>query len=368
MTITFSLKYMPQPATVDICLGYGILADTLMTQCKKIGYRVALMADDTVAALHGAQVLAMLLKNEISAELFTFPAGEKSKNRDTKAGLEDQLFAKKYGRDTLLIGLGGGVTTDLVGYLASSFCRGVPFLLLPTSLLAMVDASLGGKTGLNVPAGKNLVGSLYHPRGVYMELDFLKSLPAKELQNGLVEMIKHGIVLDASYFDSLETQAVAHVLDMPQLILQSCQIKQAVVQEDEFEQGKRRLLNFGHTIGHALEAASGYTLSHGEAVALGMIGEVELALASGYVHAAVLPRLKQLYALLGIDPKISFETSPQQLYALMQTDKKSLDQIPRFVMLTQIGHAEPFAGAFCRSVEQAVLFQVLERMCACYAS
>jgi len=364
----FSLEYTRNPATVEICIGHEILGDRLITLCKKMGSRVALIADETVASLHGRQVLNLLSENGISAELLSFPAGEISKNRETKAWLEDQLFDRKYTRDTLIIALGGGTTTDLVGYLASTFCRGVPFLLLPTSLLAMVDASLGGKTGINVMAGKNLIGSLYHPLGIYMELDFLKSLPAKEMQNGLVEMIKHGIVLDADYFVSLEKQAFSQSLEMSQLIMQSCQIKQAVVQEDEHEQGKRRLLNFGHTIGHALEAASGYALSHGEAVALGMIAEAEIAIASGYLQGKVLQRLKQLFAALGIDPKISFPTTPAQLYGLMQNDKKSLGKTPRFVMLSQVGYAEPFAGVFCTPVDEAALFRILKRMCVCYAS
>ena len=231
----------------------------------------------------------LYLQLGLEAILFSFPNGEQHKSRATKEKLEDQLFEKELGRDICVIALGGGVTTDLGGYLAATYCRGVPLVMMPTSLLGMVDASIGGKTGVNTPYGKNLVGSIYQPKKVLIDPATLQSLPLKELRNGIVEMIKHGLILDRDYFTYLNEHADQLLeLDLSILekaIFESCRIKREIVEQDDRESGKRNLLNFGHTVGHALENLTHYSLAHGEAVAIGILVESHLAVQLGHLNS-----------------------------------------------------------------------------------
>lgn len=327
------------------------------------GYTFAIIADDMTGALYGENVKKALLNQGLEVYLFTFPHGEENKTRVTKEYIENQLLEKNLGRDTCILALGGGVVTDLAGYIAATYCRGVPLVMLPTTLLGMVDASIGGKTGINVPQGKNLLGCIYQPKLVLMDLSTLSTLPSNEIRNGIVEMIKHGAIADASYFNFLENHSDQILALEPSLlrkaIYDSCLIKKSIVEQDEKENGKRHLLNFGHTIGHALEHLTHYEISHGEAVAIGILVESYLAVLNGYLKQASFDKIWQILKQYALPLQLPIPFSAETLYDAMILDKKSLNGKPRFVMLQEIG--SPFKEA-CISVEDETIRKAVEWM------
>jgi 3-dehydroquinate synthase len=323
------------------------------------GPHFAIITDSHVSPLYGAELQENLSQAGFDAHLFTFPAGEASKTRAIKEQLEDQMVEKKLGRDTCLIALGGGVATDLGGFLASTYCRGIPLVMIPTSLLGMVDASIGGKNGVNAGRAKNRIGTIYPPKQVLIDLDTLKTLPLKEVKNGVVEMIKHGLILDSSYFEFLEKHleeilALNGVYLKP-AIQESCRIKLTVVHEDPYEEGKRRILNFGHTIGHALEGASDYRLSHGEAVAAGILAESHLAMNLGFLEESTFQRIEGMIRRVFA----SFQL-PQNVMDYLVFDKKGRSGQPRFAMIDKIGSSMPFDSAYCTTVDETLILEWMQ--------
>jgi 3-dehydroquinate synthase len=262
-----------------------------------------------------------------SGETLTVPPGESSKTRETWAHLTDSLLSLAFGRDSALIGLGGGVVGDLTGFVAATYMRGLPYILVPTTLLAMVDASVGGKTGVNAPQGKNLIGAFHPPAGVLADPLALLTLPEREYRNGLAEAVKHGLVADADYFGWLETEVPAILRRDPdvlaRLIRRSVEIKAAIVSEDERESGQRAVLNAGHTVGHALERASQYQLAHGEAVSLGLVVECEIGEQAGIAQAGLRQRVASLLQQFGLPVRPPRSISQTALLEGMQLDKKN---------------------------------------------
>ncbi len=326
--------------------------------------KFAIIADQTVAALYASPLSQWLCDNGIINQIITFPAGESFKTRAIKEQMEDQLFFNGFGRDSVIVALGGGVVTDLGGYLAATYCRGIPLIMMPTSLLAMVDAGIGGKVGINVPFGKNMLGSIYQPRLVLIDSSSLKSLPKKEIQNGFVEMIKHGLVADSHYFNFLEDNADELIQLDSQLIqkaiYQSCLIKKGIVERDEREDNRRRILNFGHTIGHALETLTAHSLSHGEAVAIGILVESYIALQSGYLNIEIFKRIHTIFKRYELPLVLPNKISINHLLEAMALDKKSINQTPRFVMLNQMGSVHEFQSNYCTSVDK----DTIKKACA----
>ncbi len=364
MTQTLTCSLPSRTGTYAIDIGNGLLKH-LASFVATLSSRVVIISDDQVASLYGQLLQQSLAKAGLTTHLFTFPHGETHKTRDTKQRLEDQLLSNGLGRDTCLIALGGGVATDIGGYVAATYCRGIPLVMAPTSLLGMVDASIGGKTGVNTPQGKNLIGCIYQPQKVVIDLSTLSSLPQRELINGAVEMIKHGVIADAAYVDWLEEHADAFLaLDptvLEEAIYVSCHIKKEIVQEDEQENGKRRLLNFGHTIGHALEKASHYSMSHGEAVAIGMLIEGELSVAHGSLSPESLQQIHRVLSRYQVPLHLPKQVSVEQILDAMILDKKSLKGLPRFVLLQRIGSCVAFDGNYCTHVDQTLVRSVLHK-------
>ncbi|HEU5182510.1 MAG TPA: 3-dehydroquinate synthase, partial [Candidatus Polarisedimenticolia bacterium] len=251
-------------------------------------HRYFLITDRHVARLHGRRLLGALRRHGLGVRLLVVPSGERAKTRETKSRLEDRMIAAGGGRDTAILALGGGMITDLAGFTAATYLRGVPYLSIPTTLLAMVDAAIGGKTAVDHPAGKNLIGAFHHPRAVLADVSTLATLSERDFRSGLAEVVKSAVVGDAALFQRLERSRAAvlsrHPSALTDLVIACGRVKSGVVRADEKESGKRAILNFGHTVGHALERLSRYRLTHGEAIAIGMCVEARAAEAAGILR------------------------------------------------------------------------------------
>jgi 3-dehydroquinate synthase len=303
--------------------------------------RYGIIADDRVASLFGEKLLTSLKDSDIDVELITFKAGEENKNLATVAELSSKLARLGFDRKDGLLALGGGVTGDITGFVAACYMRSIPFAQIPTTLLSQVDSSVGGKTGVDIPEGKNLVGAFYQPKAVYIDSKVLTELPKNELLSGLAEVIKYGVIYDKDFFKFLEINS-QNILSLNLQVLEEiiawcCKIKAAIVEADEKESDFRRILNFGHTIGHAVEAASEYKLSHGFAVAMGMAAASEISVLNGILNNRELERIINLIKELGLPVSIPQEYKRTSIKQYLLTDKKIVGGKVFFVLPTKIG-------------------------------
>lgn len=333
---------MNTSAAYPIYIDTAISASRYFTDyCKHLHKRLVIITDTHISDFLGKPLQQQLNHCGLDVDLIVCPAGEMYKTREMKQQLEDQLLAKSYGRDTCLIALGGGVISDLVGFLASTYCRGVPVIYMPTTLLAMVDASIGGKTGVNTPQGKNLIGTFTQPHAVFIDINTLITLPEREWRNGMAEMIKHGVIADAKVFHTLLTHAEKIKQRDPDFLIDmiyaSCRIKKNIVEQDEHEQGLRQILNFGHTIGHAIETIENYHIGHGEAVAIGMLVEAYLSVQLGYLAESCLSVLEQSLREYGLPLQTIAFADKKRFNTLLTLDKKSINKQARFILLDAIG-------------------------------
>ena len=326
----------------DILIAGGLLTEVQEDlKALDLGYRYAVIADSTVAEILGEDLLRLLEEAGLVADLFTFPAGEASKNIDTVVTLARKMLQAGYDRKCAVVALGGGVTGDIAGFLASIYLRGVPYVQIPTSLLAQVDSSVGGKTGVDLPEGKNLLGTFYQPRRVYIDYGVLSTLPFEHLKNGLAEVVKYGCIWSADLFSFLEEQAErllhydAEALE--HIIYESCRIKAEVVSQDEREAGLRRVLNFGHTIGHAIEAAAGYKVLHGFCVAVGMVAAARLSETLGVARKGLGERVEELLGRLDLPTRLPQSISVEAVLQYLRADKKVWRGKLTFVLLKEIG-------------------------------
>jgi len=310
-------------------------------QKKPFAKRYGIVADDNVADLFGERLLASCKQSNIPAEIITFPSGEESKNLTTVADLASALARMGFDRKDGLLALGGGVTGDITGFLAASYMRSIPFAQVPTTLLAQVDSSVGGKTGVDIPEGKNLVGAFYQPKAVFIDSRVLLQLPQNELLNGLAEVVKYGVINDRDFFRFLEINhkniLALDLRVLEDLIARCCKIKAIVVESDEKETDLRRILNFGHTIGHAVEAVSEYRLAHGSAVAMGMVAAAKLAVLKGIMLPKEKTRLENLLQEFGLPVAIPEEYERNRIQQYLLTDKKTIGGKVFFVLPTSIG-------------------------------
>lgn len=332
--------------------------------CQPLGVEFVIITDSNVGTLYGQDLYQYLLDNNLRVKLLSFPAGERYKTRETKADLEDQLIQLGCGRDACLIALGGGVVLDIVGFVAATFYRGVNVIYCPTSMLAMVDASVGGKTGVNTPQGKNLLGVIRAPQVVVMDLAVLVTEDQRSRQTGLVETVKHALLTDRDFFEFLNNNIdkikQGNNKISYQIIKKSCLIKKNIIEQDEFERNKRVLLNLGHTVGHALEAASGFLLSHGEAVAWGIVIESAMSKEKG-----ILPE-KELNDIINIFKKLSVLSQNAKQYfcvdilkKYINMDKKNIDHQPQWIALERIGKPYYQIERYSENVDFFLLASVL---------
>jgi 3-dehydroquinate synthase len=336
VTVEHALGTYPVYVAPDSLAGLGeLVARHLQAR------RVVMIADQQVYDLLQAKRLGGLTW---SGDALTFPAGEESKSRESWARLTDMLLERRYGRDSGIVGVGGGVTGDLAGFVAATYLRGIPYVQVPTTLLAMVDASVGGKTGVNTPAGKNLVGAFFPPEAVIADPLVLMTLPDREYRGGLAEAVKHGLIADAKYFAWMESNPSSLIDRDPgtltHLVRRSVEIKADVVSEDEREAGRRAILNAGHTVAHSLERASGFRLPHGEAVALGLIVECAIAEQLGVAGKGLRERVTSLLGRLGLPTRYPGSLDPEALLAGMAHDKKNRGSAIHFALIAELGRVE----------------------------
>ena len=326
----------------DIIIGYAIDRE-LVDFVKGAGYsRKALLVTDTnVGPLYAKQVQQLLAEAGLEAAVAQIPAGESSKTLTTANELFTRAIELGLDRKSPIFALGGGVVGDLAGFVAATYMRGVPFVQLPPSLLAQVDSSVGGKVAVNHVLGKNLIGAFYQPQAVFMELNFMKSLPKREIYTGLGEIIKYGIIYDAEFFAFLESNREAVLALEPEalvhIIARSCEIKAAVVSEDEKEAGLRRILNFGHTIAHAIEKETGYVrYNHGEAVATGMVGAAYISRELGLIGENEYNRVREMIARYNL-PLQAAGVTVEAMYGDIFHDKKTVGGKVTWVLMEKIG-------------------------------
>jgi 3-dehydroquinate synthase len=330
-----------------IQVGSGLLAQ-LGAECAKLklGRRCALITDSNVGPHYAKTTLKALADAGFEPVLITVPAGEKSKCLVMVEKCHDQLAAHRLERRSFIVALGGGVVGDLAGFVAATYLRGIPFVQVPTTLLAQVDSSVGGKTGVNLKSGKNLVGAFYQPRLVLCDLATFKTLPKREYLSGLAEVIKYGIIYDAALFARLE-QDLPKLLKrdpatLAEIVARCCEIKADVVGQDETESGLRAILNFGHTIGHAIENSSGYgKFLHGEAIAIGQVAAAQLSAEILGLPQLAVARIEKLLVRAGLPVKITLNTvRRKKLLAAMLLDKKVSGGEVKFVLARELGKVE----------------------------
>ncbi len=326
----------------DIHCKWGALAD-LAPHMRDAGLSgtAFVVTDSNVGPQFGERTLAALDAHGITAALFTIPAGEASKSLDTVREIYDWLLDHRAERSSAIISLGGGVVGDLTGFVASSYLRGVPFVQCPTSLLSMVDASIGGKVGVDHPRGKNLIGAFYPPRLVVQDTSLLASLPSRSLREGFAEAIKHGLIMDPPMLDILEHDAKRLLSVEPELttelVARNAALKAKVVSEDEREGGLRMTLNYGHTIGHAIEAVTGYTsVLHGEAISVGMMAAAAIGERIGVTPPAIAERQRRLFELYGL-PMTMPGLNTSAVMDATRIDKKVAGKKLRWVLLEDLG-------------------------------
>jgi 3-dehydroquinate synthase len=350
--------------TYEVTVGVGIL-ERLGEIVRDVApaHRYAIVTDSNVGPTYGPPALDALGADR--AAVFTVPAGEAHKTRESWSRLTDQLFAARFGRDSTIVALGGGVVGDLAGFVAATFMRGVPFVQVPTTLLAMIDASVGGKTGVDTPAGKNLVGAFHQPAAVVADLRALGTLPSAELTAGMAEAIKHGVIADAAYFDSVG--AVADRIDeidvagprMLDLVARSVEIKADVVARDERETGLRKILNFGHTLGHAIEHMSGYSILHGEAVAAGMVLESRIAERLGLAEPGTSSRVESVVRAFGLPTSLPDRMAPSDVIEATRGDKKARRGKAEYALPSRIGTMAAENDGWAVAVPDAVVREAL---------
>ena len=330
-------------------------------------HRYAIITDDTVGRLYAPRVAADFDPREVVT--LAVPAGEASKTRAWWGDLTDRMLAAGLGRDSAVIALGGGVVGDLAGFVAATFMRGIPYVQVPTTLLAMIDSSIGGKTGVDTPAGKNLVGAFHQPAAVVVDPATLGTLPLEQRRAGLAEAIKHGVIADAAYFETLRMSAAPLLAPdaaageaMESLIARSIEIKADVVTRDEREGGVRKTLNFGHTIGHAVETLSGYTLLHGEAVAIGMIAESVLAERVGVAQPGTADRVREAVEGMGLPARRPRAVGAEQVLALTRADKKARAGTAEYALPSRIGSMAAAERGWGVRVPDATVLEVLEAL------
>jgi len=347
-----------------IVIGSGLLAsvwsavEASFPKCKKF-----VITDANVVA---AGLLDRLLQGRDAPAYVIEPAGEASKNIDTAVAIVEAMEKAYLGRDTVVLALGGGTVGDIAGFAAAIFKRGVPVVQIPTTTLAQADSAIGGKTGVDSRLSKNAFGAFWHPAAVFIDVTTVGTLDERQYRAGLVESIKHGLIASREYFELLESRLDAILRrdaeTLATVARYNCAIKGRVVEEDPLEKNQRRILNYGHTIGHAVESASDYTLLHGEAVAIGIVAAGLIEIELGLSEPGRLDRIRAVLDRLGVPVKLPASMAEDRVIDLLRHDKKAVEQWPRFVLLEGLGQVHCQDGQYAVPVGREIVERVLERL------
>jgi 3-dehydroquinate synthase len=347
-------------SSYEICIGNELMDRIGMLIVRNMpALHYFIITDVNVSAMYGGSLLDRLRGMSLSADIIDFPAGENAKNIGTTIAIVERLLKLGADRKSALLALGGGVVGDMTGFIASTFMRSVPYIQIPTTLMAQVDSSIGGKTAIDLPEGKNLLGTFYQPRGVFIDMKFLNTLPDEDIRNGLAEVIKYGIIDDVAFFNFLEENMRAikerdrEVLE--KIVQNSCRIKKGIVEIDEKELGLRRVLNFGHTIGHAIEAESNFTISHGVAVSLGMAAAARISERLYDLPEGDRERIEHLLESAGLSCRIPQTITTDGIITRLRADKKKEGDTIHFVLLKKMGM--PFING---GVPESILRETVE--------
>ncbi|HBY19844.1 MAG: 3-dehydroquinate synthase [Clostridiales bacterium GWE2_32_10] len=353
-----------KPKSYTIYIDHDIIDKIVDGICeKRYGNRYIIITDSNVGNIYGQKLLKMLQNKKQNVELLEFPAGEANKNNATKQYLDEALISHKLDRKSCIIALGGGVVGDLAGFVAATYMRGISFIQIPTTVIAQVDSSIGGKTAIDMPQGKNLIGAFYQPQAVYIDIKLLDTLDERNFINGIAEIIKYAIIRDPEFFDFLQKNSEAILSRkgaeyerlMLELIRKSCVIKKEVVIKDETESNLRKILNYGHTIGHGVEMMSNYDLLHGEAVAIGMVYEAWFSHKLGYLARMDFDRIVELIKKFKLPCYFEVEDI-DRLINIMVMDKKNCDNEIEFVLIEEIGRVKAFEdGRLTRKIERDLI-------------
>jgi len=358
MTIAATIQVSLDSRSYQILIGTGLLR-TLGDRCAELPLtrRAMVVTNPAVNRLYGAAALASLRRAGFHTSIVQVPGGERAKSLSQTARLYRAFLRHRMDRRSAVIALGGGVIGDLAGYAAATYLRGLPLIQVPTTLLAQVDSSVGGKVAVNLPEGKNLVGAFYQPSLLVADTETLRSLPSRELRAGLAEVVKYGMIADPELFHYIDVNLDAILRIEPEplafLVARSCAIKARVVEQDEREEGLRAILNFGHTVGHALEAASGYRrLLHGEAISIGMVVATKLSVMRGLCGEEDLQRVRSLLARIGLPT--STKLSSTRIIKTIGYDKKIKNNVIHFVLTKGLGHVTVAAISDLRQLRTAL--------------
>lgn len=359
----------------EIEIGYDMfekLVDDIKHKIVPNVYRYAIITDSNVAALYGYRLFELMKKQGFNVDIYIIPAGEKSKTRENKAEIEDKMLEAGFRKDSCIIALGGGVVTDLAGFLAATYCRGIPVINYATTFLAAADASIGGKTAVDTPLATNMIGLIVQPQKVYIDLKTWETLDDAQIENGLSETIKHACIADADFFEYLNAnidvikergRSDKRYIDMLEYICRkNIEIKYNVVTQDEQEDGLREVLNLGHTVGRAIEAASKYEISHGNAVSMGMVAQVLLGYNRGYVTDKQKDRVIEIYNKAGLPVTLNEKVKIENILDKMYADKKVRKGKIKFVFQKGIGDMMVFGERFSDTVEKNEIEEALKKM------
>lgn len=353
--------------TYDIEIGYD-LSSKLVSDIDAglVGNirKFAVITDTNVKDGYALPLCEKIKRAGYAVDLFVFPAGEKSKTRETKAKIEDAMIEKHFRRDCCIIAVGGGVVTDLAGFIAGTYARGIPFINYATTLLAAADASVGGKTAVDTPVATNLIGLFNQPAKVYIDIAAWKTLPKRQMSSGMAETIKHACMASCDMFKFIE-ENLDDIFSFQKFACEyiaenNCRIKYNVVMKDERESGLREILNLGHTVGRAIETVSDYKLLHGEALSIGMIAQAQLSSTLGYMSDEEVKRVTELYERAGLPIKIPDYIDREALVKKLYTDKKVRDGKLRFVIQKGIGDIVEFApGVYAKPISEDLAREII---------
>jgi len=359
-TITVTIRGESYPIVVGVELEAHIL-DAIQ---KSSPAKIAIITDSGVKKHWGAKFVASIKKSGKPVELFSFASGENNKNQKTVTNIQHALLKKKYGRDTLIIAFGGGVVGDLAGFVAATFLRGVPYIQIPTTVLAMVDSSIGGKVGIDTLYGKNTVGAFYQPKAVIADLRYIKTQKPDHVVNGLMEAIKTFFTSDKDaleFVEKLDPKDPAHDIEtVEKIVKRSMQIKSGIVMRDETERGERMVVNFGHTIGHAVELLSKFKLAHGYCVGLGMLAEAKISELKGILHGVDRLYIEGLLKKFGVTSKPLHKFPIKKILEATRMDKKSRGGVPQYVLLKEIGSVYTENGNYAHPVPDELVERSLK--------